>query len=252
MRFFTQLMLISLLATLMSCNKSGGGGSSSPSQESHSPEQTDDTKKPSGPTSEPSPTVTPAPTPSPSVTPTPTPTPEPPKEPKEDVVMIRAAAELVDIDDVTRKDKLERSIQLLETILNHTLFRQRVLAYTYKGVKAFVDNEGQSNEIIFQTILDASENLTPGKDHTINVQLTFYYSSSSTVGYTTVTTRLIKINTKFFDQYSHSEVAGNLAHEWMHKLGYDHASHYSESRDHSVPYAIGYLVADMGEEIEGE
>jgi hypothetical protein len=166
--------------------------------------------------------------------------------------MIRAAAEFVNITDDVRKDKLERAIQLLENVMNMPIMRERIAAYTYNGKKAFVDNKSMTNEMVLQSILNGSETLTPGNDHMVNVQLTFYRASNSTVGYTSPSTRLININLKFFDQYTLSQVAGNLAHEWTHKLGWNHASSYSSARDHSVPYAIGYMVRDLGEDIENE
>jgi hypothetical protein len=34
-------------------------------------------------------------------------------------------------------------------------------------------------------------------------------------------------------------------HEWLHKLGFSHATTYSESRNHSVPYAIGTIMRQI-------
>jgi hypothetical protein len=42
------------------------------------------------------------------------------------------------------------------------------------------------------------------------------------------------------------EVAGNLAHEWTHKLGFGHES---AAEHDSVPYGIGYIVREMGEKL---
>ena len=258
MRFFTQLLMISVFVLTASCNGGGGSGGGSkapkkPEDRTENPQTTPET--PTTPT-DPTPTPTdPTPTPTePTPTPTPTPTPNPDtgSTPPTGDIVIRAAAEFVDITDDVRKDKLERSIQLLENVLNSKIFRERTEAYTYNGEKTFVDNKDQTNAMIFQAIQNASETLTPGNDHMVNVQLTFYRASNSTVGYTTPTTRLIKINLKFFDQYSLSEVAGNLAHEWTHKLGYTHASRHNSARPHSVPYAVGYMVRDIGEDLSGE
>jgi uncharacterized protein YjaZ len=40
-------------------------------------------------------------------------------------------------------------------------------------------------------------------------------------------------------------VAGNLAHEWCHKMGYKHAYKYNSTRHHTVPYAVGDYVAGI-------
>jgi hypothetical protein len=58
--------------------------------------------------------------------------------------------------------------------------------------------------------------------HMFRPQFAHDYSSSSMMGYTTPQTLLIKINRKFFDDFDIAHVAGNLTHEWTHKLGFDH------------------------------
>ena len=84
----------------------------------------------------------------------------------------------------------------------------------------------------------------------MDLDLELYYSIRSTVGYTYADGLRIWMNTKFFDSYSPAEVAGNVFHEWTHKLGFTHASNYSLSRDSSVPYALGYLVEELGKQYE--
>jgi hypothetical protein len=39
-----------------------------------------------------------------------------------------------------------------------------------------------------------------------------------------------------------ADIAGTLAHEWMHLLGFTHSFRDSSLRSLSVPYAIGELV----------
>jgi hypothetical protein len=52
------------------------------------------------------------------------------------------------------------------------------------------------------------------------------------------------LNVRFLarDSWSATDVAGNLAHEWMHQLGFEHAWRHEPGREHTVPYAIGTLV----------
>lgn len=182
-----------------------------------------------------------------AILPDPDPVPTP-----EEFIMVRAAAEFQNITDDVRKAKLERSLLLLEQVLNTPIFRERVAAYTYKGKKNFVDNKSMDNTQVLKSLLDGSETLTPGVDNSVNILLTFYRKNNSTVGYTSPSTRLININLKFFDKYNEAEVAGNLVHEWTHKLGWNHASRHNSARPHSVPYAIGYMVRDIGEDLLGE
>ena len=84
----------------------------------------------------------------------------------------------------------------------------------------------------------------------MDFELELYYASRNTIGYTYPDVLRIWMNTKYFDSYTPSEVAGNVFHEWTHKLGFEHATTHSVSRDSSVPYAIGYLIKELGKEYE--
>jgi hypothetical protein len=124
-------------------------------------------------------------------------------------------------------------------------FKERVLSHTFEGKKTYVDNKGLTNEQIYQLIIDGSETLTPAKNGRMDIELALYQNSSSTIGYTYPNTTRIWVNTKYFNKYNPVQVADNLFHEWLHKLGFDHALKYSKNRNYSVPYAIGYLVEEL-------
>jgi hypothetical protein len=152
-----------------------------------------------------------------------------------------------DLDD---QDKVNKAIEIIKTVVRSEEFRDRIVNFTYQGKKQFVDNKGLSNEQIYQILLDGKEDLLPVVDNEMDLDLELYYSWRSTVGYTYPNTLRIWMNTKFFNYYTPAEVAGNVFHEWTHKLGFDHASSYSTSRDSSVPYAIGYLMEELGKKHE--
>jgi hypothetical protein len=142
--------------------------------------------------------------------------------------------------------KYRRAMEIVRLVVGTQSFRRQVLDYTWNGNKAFVDNRGRTNAQIYQSILDGAETLTPSRNNTMDLEVEMYYSNNSTVGYTYANSRRIWVNTKFFNTYTDAQVANNLMHEWLHKLGYGHAQTWSTSRDHSVPYAIGRLVSTIG------
>lgn len=146
--------------------------------------------------------------------------------------------------------KLYKAIEIIKKVVGSREFRDRVLNFTYDGKKQFVNNEGLTNEEIYSVLLDGREDLKPELDNEMDLDLELYYSWTSTVGYTTASSLTIFMNTKFFDPYTPAEVAGNVFHEWTHKLGFHHDSNYSISRDSSVPYAIGYLIRELGKKYE--
>lgn len=191
----------------------------------------------------------PTPTPTPDPDPTPDPEPEPdPNIPGEALTFdINADLFEFDADDET---KVNKAFEIIKKVVASGEFRDRVLNFTFQGKKQFNDNKGLTNEEVYQTILNGKENLLPVVDNQMDLELQLYYSWTSTVGYTTPGELRIYMNTKFFDPYTPSEVAGNVFHEWTHKLGFEHASSYSVERDSSVPYAIGYLIEELGKKYE--
>ena len=141
--------------------------------------------------------------------------------------------------------KINTAVQLIKKVIASPEFKQRVLSHSYEGEKKYVGNKGMTNEQIYQHILEGSETLIPEKNGKMDVELELYHDPSTTIGYTYPNTSRIWINKKYFNKYTPVQVADNLFHEWLHKLGFDHALKYSKSRNYSVPYAIGYLVEEL-------
>jgi hypothetical protein len=147
--------------------------------------------------------------------------------------------------DKDQEAKVTRAIKLMKKVIASREFRDRVINHTYNGHKTFVDNLGLTNEQIYQRVLDGAERLLPKKNNMMDVELELYFQNTTTIGYTYPNTMRIWMNTKYFNTYTPVGVSGNLFHEWMHKLGFDHASTWSPARDFSVPYALGYLMQEL-------
>lgn len=62
------------------------------------------------------------------------------------------------------------------------------------------------------------------------------------IGYTYSNTKWQWIYQRILDDWGAQDIAGNLAHEWCHKVGFEHESSWNSKRIHSVPYAIGIYV----------
>lgn len=144
-----------------------------------------------------------------------------------------------------QKEKLKKASELIARLMNSEEFKTRVLSFTYQGKKQFVDNDGLSNEKIWEKVFRGAEALMPAENYQMDLVVEMYHSYSSTIGYTTPDSLEIWTNSKYHNGYSPCDIAGNLFHEWTHKLGFDHAEKYSPSRDSSVPYGLGYLVEEL-------
>lgn len=146
----------------------------------------------------------------------------------------------------TQKTKYNKAVEIVKKVVATEAFRKKVLNYTYLGKKQFADNKGRTNAQIYQSILDAAETLKPTKNNTMDLGVKMYTQSSSVVGYTNPSITYINVNTKFFNTYTANQVAGNLFHEWLHKLGYGHDASATAKRPYTVPYAVGYMIRDLG------
>lgn len=146
----------------------------------------------------------------------------------------------------TQKAKYNAAIAIVKKVVATDAFRTKILNFKYNGIKQFANNKGLTNSQIYQSILDAAESLRPIKNNTMDLGVKLYYAANTVVGYTNPSITYINVNTKFFNSFSANQVAGNLFHEWLHKIGYDHDSAATARRPYSVPYAVGYIVRDLG------
>jgi hypothetical protein len=152
--------------------------------------------------------------------------------------------------DQKQEQKIREAVRLIKKVILSSEFRDRVVNYKVDGKRTFIDNSGLSNEEIYQKILEGAEQIgNKTKNSIMDVELELYHQRTNTIGYTYPNTVRIWINKKYFAKYSPVKVADNLMHEWMHKLGFTHATRWSKSRDHSVPYAIGYLIEELAAKV---
>jgi hypothetical protein len=145
----------------------------------------------------------------------------------------------------TQSSKIRTAERKVRDVISSEEFRSKVINHTYNGRKTFVDNGGLTNTQIYYKILYAAENYATLKDNEMDLNIKTYFENSNTVGFTTTTSKYINMNTKFLNNYTSNQVARNMTHEWLHKVGFRHAVNYSTSRDYSVPYAVGKIVESL-------
>lgn len=185
----------------------------------------------------------------PEPTPDTDPLPEPEGEVPSEAFNFDASIKFVNFE-VEQEEKVNKAIEIIKKVIASDEFRTKVINFTYNGKRQFLDNKGLTNDQIYLKLIQGAESLVPEEDNEMDLELELYYSSKNTVGYTYPNSMRVWMNTKYFTPYTPTQVAGNVFHEWTHKLGFDHASSYSVARDSSVPYAIGYLIRDLGKKYE--
>lgn len=149
----------------------------------------------------------------------------------------------------TNQEKIELAADLVKKIIMSQEFKDAVVGFTHDGQNSFVDNNGLTNLQIYDRIIIAAEKLTPAKNYVLDAEIQLYFEESSTIGYTYPSTNRIWMNTKFFDRYTPYQIAGNLTHEWLHKMGFTHDVSATATRQYSVPYAVGYMVRTLADEL---
>ena len=115
--------------------------------------------------------------------------------------------------------------------------------YTKKGDN-FRWNNGLSREEIFDKIMSGAETLDPSHDKEIDIYLKVdRRNKNGVVGYTYPNTKWQWIYKWVFGSYDEYDIAGNLFHEWCHKVGFDHEYRFSPLRVFTIPYALGRFVS---------
>lgn len=152
------------------------------------------------------------------------------------------------------KRKLYKAIQILDKVMSSPELKNLILNYQFKGTTSFNQNNEMTNEEIYNHFLTGAEDLKPDEDHTMNFDLTMYRSLnpwSKVKGYTKPDTMRIWIHSKFYRRSSWTavDVAANMAHEWVHKMGFGHAYYNNDDRAHTVPYALGKLVGEVAKKL---
>jgi hypothetical protein len=145
----------------------------------------------------------------------------------------------------TQENKVLDAVELIKQVIATDEFKNAILNHKYKGKKTFVDNGGLTNAQIYKKILEASERLYPKKNNTMDVTLVTYRVSANVIGYTLPSVNKIWMNTRYLNTFTPRQVASNLFHEWLHKLGFKHDYERTPERPYSVPYAVGYLVKKL-------
>jgi hypothetical protein len=150
-----------------------------------------------------------------------------------------------------QEEKITAASKLIRKIVRSDAFREKVMNHTWKGKKAFADNDGMSNEQVYKKILEGSERMiNHGVNNTMDLEIELYSDYDSiTIGYTYPNIVRIYMNKKYYNKFRPYEVADNMMHEWLHKIGFTHAVKPTPERPYTVPYAIGYIVKGIAREM---
>ena len=135
----------------------------------------------------------------------------------------------------------------VEEVFNDPEFAERILAFGRETGVEFQENLGLNNVEILEQIRSGIELCGDGERHQVDFSIQGYLSLnpwSRVPGLVKSDDCRVWLNRKYLrdPQWRVADIAGTLAHEWMHLLGFTHSFRDSSLRSLSVPYAIGDLV----------
>lgn len=137
--------------------------------------------------------------------------------------------------NTTQAERFKKIVKNCEVVINSKEYASGVLLFSYQDKQKFIDTT-DSNEVILKKILS--------KDWELEYKLERLSAFSKSIGYTYPTVKWIALNSRKYPSLSDGDVCANIVHEYGgHKFGrYGHAMKWSEARDYSVPYGLGYLA----------
>ena len=160
-------------------------------------------------------------------------------------------AEATRIEGLTpsREDKMRQSIVVFEKVMNDIDFQTKLLQFPFQFDVPDDPNRNLTPEQVVIKIYDAQEHFKPDKDNTANLHWIIrkkkrpLFSRRPAIGFGSPGGVEFFTYTWFFDQTNNlPDIAGHIAHEWSHKIGFDHLFNYHPGRENTVPYAFGNLV----------
>jgi hypothetical protein len=145
------------------------------------------------------------------------------------------------------KQKLQQATDLLAKVLNSQEFKDGVLSATFEGRPGFA-SETRSPQEVYEAIRRGQENYDATDDGEVDLNLNLRelgWFKRHVVGYGTEGGDTITTNRRFFSNFTPAEMAGHLAHEWLHKAGFEHDYQPTARRPDSVPYELGELIEKL-------
>lgn len=133
---------------------------------------------------------------------------------------------------------IDNALRLIEEVINLESFREEIAKRKFSQTK-------MKGPEVLASILKAHEFYAPAGEGVIDLNLDMFEENSSTVGYTSPKDPFMHLNRFFHRNYSAAETAGNIFHEWLHKIGHTHTKWNWKNRENSVPYALGYRLAEL-------
>ncbi len=165
--------------------------------------------------------------------------------------------------DLTNEEefKVEQARLKIERVLNIEEFRYFVLGFSWERVtttghlwwKKYYKQEVHhfastlfTNQQVYNHIMSGRDAFDQSDDFTLEVEFRIdRHNKRGVLGYTFKNVRTVWQYINFFKNATVDEIAGNLIHEILHNMQFEHDYRPTQRRPSSVNYAIGYFIRDF-------
>ncbi|XOV93511.1 MAG: hypothetical protein ACFHWX_02140 [Bacteroidota bacterium] len=143
--------------------------------------------------------------------------------------------------------KLRDSVSLFERAFNTQRFYQSIVNHTFREQQRFYYTQ-RSNKDIYALLVMGMELFQPQiRDFESDLYLRMIRrrKPDGVAGHSPSDSKYIIIFEDWFDTHLTDEIAGLVAHEYSHKLGFHHPMALNPDTPYSVPYAVGRTVTSL-------
>lgn len=146
---------------------------------------------------------------------------------------------------------LQNALVKFEIVMNSDELRALILNFSCQLGKRFEDNLGLTNQQVFEKLYAGEEVYKTGVDYTADLHLVLaqkrkpFLRKNPAIGFGRPGQKEICTYSWWFNGIEDYEYTGHIAHEWSHKVGFNHSFRATSTRDFSVPYAFGNIVEEL-------
>jgi len=163
------------------------------------------------------------------------------------------------------EDKIRQAAYYMVYALGHDDFKEFCINYEYKvktcywknfkrycyykKYKNFHKSNGKTNYQVYQHLMSGQE-LLPNETEIDNeadiwLRIDREKQGKRVIGYTYPSSKWQYILKWVLEERTAEYIAGNLGHEYCHKLNYSHKKNNTPHRRHTVSYAVGNYIRDF-------
>jgi hypothetical protein len=155
--------------------------------------------------------------------------------------------------------RMREALVIFESIMNDSVFRKDLLSQTFVYDVPNDPNGDLTSRQAVERLFRGRENYKSDDDNTANIHWTVYTARKerppgewAVIGYTTPQEAMIYTYAWFFDgEENLVDLVGHIAHEWSHKVGFDHCCQPHTGGERTLPYLSGDLVRTYAANITG-